>query len=215
MAALASTATANIVNLGTAVSYGVVAGSAGITSAGLTVVTGNVGTTALTISGFGPGIVTGTQNLGNSAGILAFTDGSLAYAQAKGITPFTDISTLNDLTGKTVYPGVYGSATSISLTGQLFLDAKGNSSATWVFQMGTALLINLGSSIVLTNGAKPCNVFWQVGSSATIEVGTAFQGNVLAYGGVAVKTSASVKGLLYAKTQSVTLQGNAVTRQTC
>lgn len=189
-------------------------GSAGLTSTGLTVVTGNLGTTAKSVSGFGPGIVaSGVQNIGNNAAITAFTDAQLAYAAAKGLKATQDISVLNDLTGKTIYPGVYFAARTITLTGQLFLDAKGNSSATWVFQSGSALLINLGSSIVLTNGAKASNVFWQSGSAATIAIGAAFQGNILAYAGIAVKTGASVKGSLIALTQSITLQTNAVQAQ--
>lgn len=154
------------------------------------------------------------KNIGNNAAIVAFADAQLAYAAAKGLKATADISVLNDLTGKTMYPGVYFAAKTITLTGQLFLDAKGNTSATFVFQSGSALLINLGSSIILTNGAKPSNVFWQSGSAATIALGVAFQGNVLAYANIAVKTGASVKGSLIALTQSVTLQTNAVQAQT-
>ncbi|KAI3319844.1 hypothetical protein HD806DRAFT_538811 [Xylariaceae sp. AK1471] len=206
--------TANIVNLNTAKTYGVLSGSAGLTSQGLTVVTGNLGTTAKSVSGFGPGIVAGgVQNIGNNAAITAFSDAQLAYAQAKGLQATSDISTLNDLTGKTIYPGIYFAARTITLSGQLFLDAKGNSSATWVFQSGSALLINLGSSIVLTNGAKASNIFWQTGSAATIAVGAAFQGNILAYAGIAVKTGASANGSLIALTESITLQSNAVKAQ--
>ncbi|KAI1352501.1 hypothetical protein F5Y01DRAFT_324207 [Xylaria sp. FL0043] len=213
--ALCYSTTANIVNLGTAKSYGALSGSAGLTSQGLTVITGNLGTTAKSVSGFGPGIVTsGVKNIGNNAATVAFTDAKLSYAQAKGLVATSDISTLNDLTGKTIYPGIYFAARTITLTGQLFLDAQGNSSATWVFQSGSALLINLGSSIVLTNGAKASNVFWQTGSAATLAVGTAFQGNILAYSGIAVKTGASVKGSLIAMTEAITLQSNAVTAQT-
>lgn len=153
------------------------------------------------------------QNIGNNAAIVAFTDAQLAYAAAKGLKATQDISVLNDLTGKTIYPGVYFAARTITLTGQLFLDAKGNASATWVFQSGSALLINLGSSIILTNGAKSSNVFFQTGSAATIAIGVAFQGNILAYAGIAVKTGASVKGSLIALTQSITLQSNAVQAQ--
>ena len=121
---------------------------------------------------------------------------------------------LNDLTGKTIYPGIYSAADTIVLTGQLFLDAQGNSSKTFVFQSGAAMLFNLGSQIILTNNAKASNVFWQTGSSATIAVDVDFQGNLLAYAGIAVKTGASVNGGLYALTESVTLQTNAITAQT-
>ncbi|GAP88793.1 putative large tegument protein [Rosellinia necatrix] len=206
--------TANIVNLGRAKSYGVVSGTQGITNVGLTVITGNLGTTAKTVSGFAPGVVTaGVMNIGNLAAARAFDDAKLAYASAKKLGPDADISTLNDLTGKTIYPGVYYAARTITLTGQLFLDARGDSSATWVFQADSALLINLGSSVILTNGAKASNVFWQTGSAATIAVGADFQGSILAYAGIAVKTGASVNGSLIAITESVTLQSNHIAAQ--
>lgn len=203
-----------VVDLLAAKTYGALSGGAGLTSEGLTVITGDLGTTANSVSGFGPGIVTsGVQNIGNEAALSAFSDAELAYAQAKGLVFTEDISTLNDLTGKTIYPGIYFAADTITLTGELFLDAEGNSSATWVFQSGAALLINLGSSVVLTNGAKASNVFWQTGSAATIAVGATFTGNILAYSGIAVKTGASVDGSLIALTESITLQENAVTAQ--
>jgi hypothetical protein len=191
-----------------------VSGSTGISNVGLTVITGDLGTTATSVSGFGPGVVTsGVKNIGNKAATTAFTDAKLAYAAAKGLVATSDISTLNDLTGKTIYPGIYFAAKTITLTGQLFLDAQGNSSATWVFQSGSSLLINLGSSIILTNGAKASNVFWQTGSAATIAVAAAFQGNVLAYAGIAAKTGATINGSLIALTESITLQSNAVKAQ--
>ncbi|KAI3342723.1 hypothetical protein F4824DRAFT_117265 [Ustulina deusta] len=206
--------TANIVNLGRAQSYGILSGSQGITNVGLTVITGNLGTTANSVSGFGPGVVAaGVQNIGNIAANIAFDDAQVAYGSAKHLVASADISTLNDLTGKTIYPGVYFAAKTITLSGQLFLDAQGNSSATWVFQSGSSLLINLGSAIILTNGAKASNVFWQTGSSATIAVSAAHQGNILAYAGIAVKTGASVRGSLIAMTESITLESNAVVAQ--
>ncbi|KAH8157067.1 hypothetical protein CIB48_g11182 [Xylaria polymorpha] len=201
------------VNLGTAKSYGVVSGITGISNVGLTVVTGNLGTTATSVSGFGPGLVAGVKNIGNNAATQAFTDAKLAYGAAKGLVSDADISTLNDLTGKTFYPGIYFAAKTITLTGPLYLDGRGSPTAIFVFQAGSSLLINLASSIILTNGAKASNVFWQTGSSATIAVGVAFQGNVLAYAGIAVKTGASVKGSLMAMTESITLESNSIQAQ--
>jgi hypothetical protein len=206
-----------IVELGSAMTYGVLSGGAGFTNVGNTVVTGDVGTTATSasVTGFGPGIWTGTNHFGDNAAIVAFTDGSDAYAQAAALPADHDYSTLNDFTGTTIYPGVYFIATGISFTGSLTLDAQGDPNASWVFQMGTTLKVNVGSQVVLTNGAKACNVFWKVGSSATIAVGVEFHGNVLAHAGIAIKTGASVGGLLFAKVESITLEGNAVTAQVC
>lgn len=179
-------------------------------------ITGDIGTTATSasVTGFGPGKYTGSAHFGDNAAIVAFTDAKNAYAQAVALPADYDYSTKNDFTGTTMYPGVYFVSTGISFTGSLTLDAKNDPKATFVFQMGSSLLVNLGSQVVLTNGAKSSNVFWQVGSSATIAVGVEFQGNVLAYAGIAVKTGASVKGGLYALNESITLEENAVSAQT-
>lgn len=155
----------------------------------------------------------GVKNIGNAAATNAFVDAQKAYAQAKNATVTSVISTQSDLTGKTIYPGVYFAARSITLTGALFLDAQGNESATWVFQSGSSLLINTASTVYLSGGAKPSNIFWQVGSSATIAAGATFRGNILAYAGVAVKTGAYIQGSLIALTESITLQENDVSAQ--
>ncbi|KAI8635577.1 hypothetical protein F5Y19DRAFT_469454 [Xylariaceae sp. FL1651] len=208
------TSTANVVNLNLAKTYGALSGPAGLTSQGSTVITGNLGTTAKTVSGFGPGIVSnGVKNIGNAAATSAFTDAQKAYAQAKNATVTSDISTQSDLTGKTIYPGVYFAARGITLTGALFLDAQGNASATWVFQSASSLLINTASNVYLTGSAKSSNIFWQVGSSATIAAGATFHGNILAYAGIAVKTGALIQGSLIALTESITLQDNDVSAQ--
>ncbi|KAK3385916.1 hypothetical protein B0H63DRAFT_544414 [Podospora didyma] len=209
LAFVAST-NAAIINLGTAVTHGVVSGSAGVANTGLTTVYGNLATTAGSITGFGPGVVTGTKNINNVAGQTAYTNAQSAYAQAFGLVGGIDWSTSPDFTGKTVYPGIYKIAGAASLNGQLFLNGNMNTSASFVIQIGSALNINAGSQVILTNGTKACNVFWQCGSSAVIAANTAFQGNVLAYAGISVKTAADVKGGLYALTASVTLEGNSV-----
>src|SRR6202012_5325360 len=85
-----------------------------------------------------------------------------------------------DLGGLTLSPGAYGYSSSAELTGQLTLDAHGDPNAQFVFVIGTTLVTESASSVILTNGASPCNVYWKVGSSATFGTTTAFQGNVLA-----------------------------------
>jgi len=198
------------INLGNATTFGVLSGSSGITNIGNTVVTGNLGTAGTSVTGFPPGIVVGTKNVNNVLGLSAHADSNTAYAQAKALASDYDYSVKTALTGLTLYPGVYTSATVFSLGGSLTLDGNGTTKP-FVFQLGSALSINKGSQIVLAGGAVSSNVFWQVGSSATLAVGTQFVGTILAYGGIAVNTGASVVGRLIANTQSVTLQGNAIT----
>lgn len=181
------------------------------------VITGDLGTTGVSITGFPPGTLTGTEHVGDSVALTASTDMSLAYAAAKGQASTADYSTMSDLTGMTLYPGVYSFATGASLNGQLFLSPLGSNATndagppSWTFQTGSALDINLASQVILQGNASACHVFWQVGATAKLAVGVEFVGNILAYGDVNVLTGASVLGGLYAENESVTLQMNALT----
>ena len=102
-----------------------------------------------------------------------------AYNDLAGQACDTNL-TGQDLGGKTLTPGVYCFNTSAQLTGDLVLDAQGNPAAVWIFQMGSTLTTASNASVVVINGGSSCNVFWQVGSSATLGTGTAFKGNILA-----------------------------------
>jgi hypothetical protein len=204
------------VNLSLALPFGALSGSAGITNAGLTSINGDLGTTGVSITGFPPGTLTGTEHVGDNTAIAANSDANDAYAQAKGAPADADMSSSSDLTGMTLYPGVYFFSGAVSLTGSLYLSLNSSSSnTTFIFQIGSALNINAGSSIFLEAGASACDVFWQVGSSATLAVSTAFVGNILAYASINLNTQASVEGGLFATTGSITLQDNAITVPSC
>jgi len=213
------TQSVDLASLGT---FGVLSGSAGVTNVGATAISGDLGTSGVSITGFPPGTITGTENIGDSKANTAYNDGSLAYAAAKGQASTADMSTQSDLTGMTLYPGVYTFATTASLTGQLFLSGNSTNSTdanatapSFTFQIGTALLINGGSQIILEDGASACNIVWQVGSSATLSVGIEFVGNILAYSAINVKTDATVDGVLFAQFASITLEDNAITVPSC
>ncbi len=120
-----------------------------------------------------------------------------------------------DLGGMTLMPGVYCSASSMGLTGALTLDAEGDSNAVWVFQTGSTLTTAAESSVVLINGADACNVFWQVGSSATLRANTTFVGNIFALTSITLNTSAEVFGRVLARNGAVTLDTNIVTVPAC
>ncbi|WP_441246456.1 ice-binding family protein [Kitasatospora sp. McL0602] len=121
-----------------------------------------------------------------------------------------------DLGGRTLDPGVYKATSSINLTGTLTLDAHGDPNAVWVFQIGSTLITASDSHVLLTNGAAPCNVFWQVGSSATIGTDTTFVGTIMTLASIGMNTGASLDGRALAQTAgSVTLDTNRITRATC
>lgn len=201
------------VDLGTAATFGAL-GASTVTSTGLTVITGNLGVSPGTaITGFPPGIFTGGEFTDSDPfAVAAQSAAHTAYTTAAGLTP-TQVLTGQDLGGLTLGPGVYFFASSAQLTGTLTLDAGGDPNAQFVFQIGSTLTTATGSAVVMINGGVPHNVFWQVGSSATIGTASAFQGNIIANTSVTATTGASVLGSLIALNGAVTLDDNLITAQ--
>jgi type VI secretion system secreted protein VgrG len=114
-----------------------------------------------------------------------------------------------DLGGKSLAPGVYCFTSSAQLTGQLVLDARGHSTGIWVFQIASTLTTASNASVIMTKSGRPGNVFWQVGSAATLGTGTTFAGNILAYSSITMNTGARLSGRALARA-AVTLDGNSM-----
>lgn len=210
LACVAGPAWAQTVPLGTAASFGVLGGSA-VTNTGATIINANLGISpngASSVTGFPPGIVLGTTHFADAVALQAQNDVTTAYNTLAGRACGTTIS--GDLGGSTRLPGVYCSASSIGLTGTVTLDAQGDPNAVFIFQVGSTLTTASASRVLLINGASSCNVFFQVGSSATLGTGTAFVGSILALQSITVTTGSSVSGRLLARNGAVTLDGNAV-----
>jgi Ice-binding-like len=211
--AFATSAQAQTVGLGTADSFSVLAGST-VTNTGPTVINGDLGLSPGTaVTGFPPGIVNGTIHATDAVALQAQNDLTTAYNDAAGRPSSATVS--GDLAGRTLSPGVYSSASSLGLSGDLTLDAQGDPSAVFVFQAGSTLTTGSGSRVLLQNGAQACNVFWQVGSSATIGTATAFTGNILALTSISLTTGATVDGRALARNGAVTMDTNVVTRSAC
>jgi len=195
--------------LNSADSFSVLGGST-VTSTGNTVLTGDLGVSPGTaITGFPPGIVSGTTFAGGAVAIAAQTNVLSAYNLLAG-EAFNQNLTGQDLGGLTNTPGVYRFNSAALLTGILVLDAQGDSNARFDFQIGTTLTTASSSSILLINGAQAGNVFWQVGSSATIGSGASFDGSILAYASITMNTSASLIGRALAMNGAVTLDNNII-----
>ena len=213
-ALLASSARAAAVPLGTAESFAVLAGST-VTNTGPSVISGDLGVSPGTaVTGFPPGTVTaGTIHAADSVAAQAESDLAIAYANAAGRSSTATISA--DLAGRTLTPGVYTSSSSLGLSGDLTLDAQGDPNAVFVFQAGSTLTVGSASHVLLIGAAQACNVFWQVGSSATLGSSSAFAGNILALTSISLTTDATLSGRALARNGAVTLDTNAITKTTC
>jgi len=177
-----------------------------------TTINGDAGTFPTTTeTGFGSVTLIGINHGGDSVTQGAKTDLVTAYNQAAATGPA--IPVVADLGGQNLAPGVYNSSSSLGLTGALTL--SGGSSDVWIFQAGSTLTTHTGSSVVLSGGAQSCNVFWQVGSSATIGTGSAFKGTILALTSITVTTGATIEGRALALNGAVTLDTNTITKSTC
>ena len=197
------------VSLGAAAPYGILGGS-GVTNSGPTIINGSLGTSP-TGTLTGAPVVTGSTDLANPAAALAKLALTAAFIDAAGRN-LNSISLPGDLSGLTLAPGLYTNSTSVILSaGNVTLDAQGDPNATWIFQMGSTLTTITGTQVVLAGGAKAANIFWQVGSSATLGANSIFKGNILSDISISVNTGAVVEGRLLTRTGAVTLLSNIVT----
>jgi len=200
------------VDLRTTANFAVLAGST-ITNAGPSVVNGNLGLSpGSSITGFPPGTINGTADVNDGAAIQGKTDLTTAYNDAAGRATTTTLADAENLGGKTFCTGVYTSASSLGITGTLTLDGQGDPNAVFIFQMGSTLTTASDSSVELINGAKSDNIFWQVGSSATLGTNSTLNGTILAFTSITAD-GATVHGGLLAKNGAVTLDDAALTAQ--
>ncbi len=214
---LAASAHADPIVLGNAASFAVLGGST-VTNTGPTVIIGNLGVSpGSAVTGFPPGIVTppGVIHVADMVAADAQSSLTTAYGVAAGLTPTSNL-TGQDLGGLTLTPGVYFFADSAQLTGTLTLNAMGDPNAVFVFQIGSTLTTASNSSVVFTNGGVGNNLFWQVGSSATLGTTTSFTGNILALTSITLNTGANINcGRALAINGAVTLDTNNVSIGPC
>lgn len=207
-------ATHPTVNLGTSDSFAVLAATT-VTNTGPTVVGGDLGVSpGSAVTGFPPGTVNGTIHAGDAAAAQAQADLTTAYNDAAGRACNT-VLTGQDLGGLTLTAGVYCFSSSAQLTGTITLDAQGDPNTVFIFQIGSTLTTASNSGVLTINSAQACNVFWQVGSSATLGTTTAFKGSILALTSITANTGATNEGRFLARNGAVTLDNNTVTTPTC
>jgi len=207
------------VNLGTAAPFGVLAGSS-VTNTGPSTVFSDLGVDPGTsVTGFGglpDGTVLGTIHTADAVALQAKSDLSTAYGVAAGETPTApEVTGTADIGGQTLTAGVYKYDSSLAVTGTLTLDGQGHPDGLFVFEVGSTLTTATNSTISYINGAQPCNVYWQVGSSATLGTSSLFAGNILAAASVTVGKTVTVNGRLLAGTGDVTLIDDTIHRADC
>ncbi len=199
------------VTLGSTGGFAVLAGST-VTNTGATTVTGDLGLSpGSDVTGFPPGNVVGTIHVADTAAGVAIGDLTIAYNEAAGRT-LCPVSVAGNLGGQTLTPGLYKSTSGLEVTsGDLTLDARGNASAVFVFQMASTLVTTAGRQVILAGGANASNVFWQVGTSASFGTTTAFVGTVMADQSISFDTGATLNGRALARIGAVTLDSSTVT----
>jgi hypothetical protein len=203
------------VGLGTATSFAVLGGQT-VTNTGPSAISGDLGVSPGTsVTNFPPGQViagTGTIHSADAVALDAQNDVVAAYNDAAGRLPVT--AAPPDFGGMTLVSGVYGGPT-LGLTGTLTLDGGGRSDGVWVFQAESTLITASSSVVSFTNGANPCNVYWKVGSSATLGTDSVMVGTVLALTTITAQTRALITGRLMARNGAVNLDTNVINRPTC
>jgi len=197
-------------DLGGAQSFAVL-GAATVTNTGITIITGDLGVSPGTaITGFPPGVVIGgTIHAGDAVAAQAHSDAVIAYNALVAQACDFNYLDVQELGGLTLTPGVHCFPSSAQLTGTLTLVGSGP----FIFKIGSTLTTASNSSVVVIDGGQTCNgsnVFWAVGSSATLGTGTQFAGNTLALISITLTTGANVSGSALALTGAVTMDTNHV-----
>jgi hypothetical protein len=203
-------------SLGTAQNFAVL-GSTTVTNTGPSVITGDLGVSPGTaVTGFPPGIVDGgTTYKADAIAGQARADATTAYLDLAGQNCNTTYRVPTELGGKTFVPGVYCFTSSAAITGTVTLDAGGKPDAVFIFEVGSTLITASNASVALINGAQRCEIFWQVGSSATLGTGTDFVGTIVALTSISLKTDAKLSGRALARNGEVTLESNTVSVPSC
>lgn len=216
MIAIPKTCTASqpAIRRGTTSKFAILSGTT-ITNTGNTTINGDIG--------LHPGTGFTGQSSVTINGVVYLADSVANTAKNNLVTAYNDVSSRtnvnrisSELGNKTILPGTYDSTDgTFEITGTLTLDAKNNPNAVFVFKTSSTLITASDSKINLINGANVCQIFWQVGSSATLGTNSHFMGSIYALSSITANTGATISGQLLARNGAVTLDGNTITNIVC
>ena len=200
------------ISLKSAAGFAVLAGST-VTNTGPTSIIGDLGVSPGTaVTGFAVGAIVGAEHNGDPTAAQAIADLTTAYNEAAGRT-LCPVTVAGNLGGQTLAPGLYKSTSSLAISsGDLTLDAQGDDTAVFIFQMASTLTTTSGRQVILAGGAQAKNVFWQVGTSATFGSTSAFVGTVMADQAITMETGATLEGRVLARIAATTFDSNTVVR---
>ena len=200
--------------LGVAESFAVLAGSTVTNTDTPTVVYGDLGVSPGTaVTGFPPGVVHGEVH--ENTAVAQDAQGGVTQAFGALDQPCAENLTGENLGNRTLTSGVYCYDTSAGMTGTLTLDGEGDENAVFIIKIGSTLTTASNSSVELIGNADACNVFWRVGSSATLGTTTSFAGNILAQESITLDTGTTIVGRALARTGAVTMDDNVVDASPC
>ena len=203
---------------GTTSTFAVLAGTT-ITNTGPTTIGGTAGgdvglSPGSAFTGSSTVTISGAQHLADAVAVTAQTDLVAAYNSVSAPTP--TILATPELASKVITPGTYSTtAGTFANSGALTLDAQGDTTAIFIFQAASTLITSAGSTMTLINGAQACNVYWRVGSSATLGTNSTFVGRIFALTSITAESGAAVRGQLLAQTGAVNLNANVITNDAC
>lgn len=196
-----------------------VLGATTITNTGATTISGTGGgdiglAPGSAFTGSASVTTSGTQHIADTVATTAQTDLVTAFNSISAPTP--TILASPELASKVITPGTYSTTEgTFANSGALTLDAQGDATAVFIFQAATTLITSAGSTMTLINGAQPCNVYWKVGSSATLGTNSTFVGRIFALTTITAESGANIRGQLLARTGAVNLNANVITNDAC
>lgn len=199
--------------LGSSSSFSILAATT-VTNSGGTTIIGDLGLyPGTSVTGFPPGTISGISHITDGAASIAQTDANDAFTCLNSLSTTGSVGA--DIGGTTITPGVYSVTSSLAITGTVTLDGGGDPDSVFIFQIPTTFIPAVSAFVDLINSAQAGNVYWLVGSSATLSVASTIYGNVIALTSITIESAAKLSGRAIALTGAITMDSNYIENEVC